>query len=501
MSTYLIGVDIGTQGTKAGLFREDGLLVASAFEPSHLISNGPKHVEQSPEEMYASVLRTIRQIMDESSVSPVQVAAIGMDGQMAGILGIDSRFEAITPYDSWLDTRCEPQIEAMKLAGESRIIRITGAPITYAHGPKVLWWKENEPYIFNKIAKFVLPTTYVCGKLCGLDADRAYIDSTCLHFSGFGDVAALQWSGELLDLFGIPSDKMPDIVQPTQIIGTLTSEAASVCGLKAGIPICAGAGDQAATCLGAGIVRPGLAFDVAGTASVFSCCTDVYAPDDEFRTLLYARSIIPGLWIPLAYTNGSGLCIRWIRDTVAAGNRNISYDTLAEEAALISPGSESLIFVPHFSGRVCPNDPYVRGSFLGLGLRHTRAHMYRAVLESIGYEYSQYSRILKQNTGMHIHEVYCIGGGSKSRLFSQIKADILGLPYTALTVSDSALLGSAITAGVAVKVYGDLAKTASRMVEPVYTLQPNPQNTLTYEHFSSVYAQAIDVLHGLYKAL
>lgn len=501
MCTYLIGIDLGTQGTKTCLYTPDGLLVSSAFEASNLIIPRAGRVEQDPEELYGSVLRTINEVMQKSGVRPEEVAAVGMDGQMAGIMGIDQQFQAVTPYDSWLDTQCEGEIARMKAQAGDQITRITGGPVTYAHGPKILWWKNQRPEVYQKIRKFVLPSTYICGRMCALSADEAYIDHSCLHFSGFADIQSLKWSGELLNEFDVCPDKLPEIVSPWKIIGHLSQSASAQCGLKAGTPVCAGAGDQAATSLGAGIVRPGLAFDVAGTASVFSCCTQEYAPDIQHSTLLYARSILPELWIPLAYINGGGLCVRWIRDILAGKDPGVSYDTLAQEAEALPPGSESLLFIPHFGGRVCPNDPDVRGSFLGLTMRHGRAHLYRAVLESIGYEYLQYYRILAQNTALRLNEVYCIGGGARSRLYTQIKADILNLRYTTLDTSDTGSWGAAIVAGHGVGLFPSMVQTAEHALVKQETLIPDPERHRRYGHCADLYPKAIPALHELYRQL
>ena len=501
MSAYLLGVDIGTQGTKTCLYASDGRAAASAFEPSRLIEPAPGAVEQEPDELYGSVVRTIREVLEKSGVRPSDVAALGMDGQMAGILGVDGDFNAVTPYDSWLDIRCEAEIDEMRAAAGDRIIALTGAPVSYNHGPKVLRWKKRFPEAYARIAKFVLPVTYVAGRMCGLKADEAWIDYTCLHFSGFGDVEHLKWSEELLERFGVDGRKMPAIAEPWKLVGRITADAARECGLCEGTPVCAGAGDQAATSLGAGITRPGLAFDVAGTASVFSRCTDVYAPDVENRTILCARSVLPGLWIPLAYIGGGGLCVRWIRDTLAGTDASVTYDRLAEKAESLPPGSERLLFVPHFSGRVCPNDALVRGSFAGLTTRHGRAHLYRAVLESIGYEYALYDRILRRSIGSEAQEVYVIGGGAKSPLFNQIKSDVLGVRYTALSTADTGAWGAAIIAGHCVGLYPDMAETAERMVQKTQHYTPDPERHDAYARFAALYPELLTSLRAVYRKL
>lgn len=267
---YLIGIDIGTQGTKTTLFSVEGRRIADAFEQSNLIKPSPGVVEQDPGEIYGSVLNTIKEVMLKSGAAPGDVLGIGMDGQMAGILGIDDEWNAVTPYDSWLDTRCEKYIRMIKDEAEDLVVSITGCPVTYAHGPKILWWKHERPETYKKISKFVIPTAYVAGRLTGLKASQAYIDNTHLHFSGFGDVSGNCWSEELLDLFDVEKDKLPDITEPTKVV-RLTAEAASQCGLIKGIP--------------------------------------------------------------MAYINGGGLCIRWFRENLTGRDKPMSYRELDEEAA------------------------------------------------------------------------------------------------------------------------------------------------------------------------
>ena len=495
MDKYLIGVDIGTQGTKTSLFTIEGRTVSESFEPSRLIRPAPGIVEQEPDEIYSSVLNTINDVISKSGISGQHVLAIGLDGQMAGILGIDKDWNAVTYYDSWLDNRCEKYIEQIKQETEEIVIKITGCPVTYAHGPKILWWKNERPDIYKKIDKFILPTTYVTGRLAGLKASDAYIDYTHLHFSGFGDVYNKKWSDELLERFGVDKNKMPQIVEPWKIVGHLTREAAEQCKMPAGIPIAAGCGDQAATSLGAGVVRKGIIFDVAGTASVFSCCVDSFKPDVRNKTLIYARSVIKDLWVPLAYINGGGLCLSWFRDQLTGKGNIAEYEELEKEAMGIVPGCEGLLFVPHFSGRVCPNNPYVRGSWIGLNWVHHRGHMYKSIMEGIAYEYSCYLKALKELLGdISFTSVYVIGGGSKSPLFNSVKADVLGIPYTTLSKSDTATLGSAVVAGYGAGIYNSIENTIEKMIEKKNEIQPDINN-------HNIYKKYVPIYEGLFKAL
>ena len=187
MQKYLIGVDIGTQGTKSILFDQEMHVVASAFEVSNLISPRPGEVYQEAEEILSSVVNTIGEIMRKSGVDPVAVAGIGVDGQMAGIMGVKKDGSAATYYDSWLDTRCEKYMKLMQEKAGDRVVEITGGPISYNHGPKILWWMHEKPEVYEDIYAFVLPHAYVTMQMGGLSGDEAYFDYTCLHFSGFGD--------------------------------------------------------------------------------------------------------------------------------------------------------------------------------------------------------------------------------------------------------------------------------------------------------------------------
>lgn len=419
-----------------------------------------------------------------------------------GIMGIDDEWKAVTHYDSWLDNRCEKYIELMKQEAEEEIIETTGCPITYAHGPKVLWWKYERPEIYSKIKKFVLPTTYVVGRLAGMKASQAYIDYTHLHFSGFGDALNRSWSEGLLHQFDIEECKMPDIVDPWKIVGKLTREAAVHCGLISGIPLVAGCGDSAATSLGAGVTNKGIIFDVAGTASILSCCVDIYQPDIKNKTLVYAHSVLPDLWIPMAYINGGGLCLKWFRDNLTGSDRYATYDGLQMEAMNIEPGSQGLIFIPHFAGRVCPNNPNVRGSWIGLNWIHKRGHMYKAILEGIAYEYKYYLDVLKELVGdMSFSQVRAIGGGAKSSLFNSIKADVLGIPYVPLKRSDTATIGSAIVAGYGAGCYEDIREPISRVNEEKEVINSNMGNHRMYKKYAEIYQEIFIALGDTFEKI
>jgi len=354
-----------------------------------------------------------------------------------------------------------------------------------------------------------VPVCYAAGRMAGLKGDDAYIDYTHLNFASFCDTVKLIWDPELVALFDVPLDKMPRIVSPWEIIGRLTAAAARDCDLREGTPIAAGCGDQAAGLLGAAMVEPGVVLDVAGTASVFSICTDRYVPDVRHKTLFTAHLVPPDLWYALGYINGGGLNLRWFRDEIAreenaqaaASGRNI-YALFDEAASKIPAGSDSLLFLPHLGGSVCPSRPDLRGLWLGLTWSHTRPHLYRAMLEAVAYEYATYMAIEKSLLpDLHFREARVIGGGAVSRFWNQIKADVLGLPYVQLNREEYAVQGAAIVAGYAVGVFSDLKATARQFVQETGRIQPRMESHKAYKPFVELYASLLSDFGTVFSRL
>ena len=500
MGKYLIAVDLGTQGTKTVIFDESLNEIAGSFVPSNLISPRPTEVQQDPDEMYQSVIDTVKEVMEKSGVDGKDVVSIGLDGQMSGIMGIDQDWNPSTYYDSWIDTRCEKYMPVMKERVGKRIIELSGAPVTYDHGPKIIWWKHEHPQAYADTHAWVLPHVYAIGRMCGLRGSDAFIDYTNLHFTGYADNNNKKWADELMDPFGVDAAKMPRIVSPTDIVGKITKEFAQQTGLCEGMPVVAGSGDQAATALGAGIIKDGMVYDVAGTAQVFSFFVGDYKPDVEYGAFLQMRSIIDGSWQPLGYINGGGLCLRWFRNELAGRDGKISYDDLSEEAKDLAPGCNGLVFIPHFGGRVLPNDPYVRGSWVGLNFTHKREHLYRAVMEGLAYEYRYYQQVAQTlYPDVPLEVVYAIGGGAKSKLFSTIKADMLGIPYAKLAASDSALIGSAVVAGYGAGLFDSLEEPVIKATRIEETIEPDMKRHAMYAPTFEIYKNVIELLHPVYK--
>ena len=472
MTELLVGVDIGSQSVKAGIFEAAGRCVAEAAAPLTLRRRGATEVDQDPEEFFARVLQTVSACVGEARVDPTDVAAIGIAGQMAGVLGIGADGRAVTPYDSWLDTRCSAEVEEIARRLGDELVARTGCPPMVAHAPKVLWWRDERPDVYVRIAKFVVPSAYVAGRLCALGADSAFVDWTHLHFTGLADAATATWSTELADELEVELERLPRIVSPTDQIGTLTPGAARECGLRAGTPVAAGLGDTAAGTLGAGVVHPGQLLDTAGTASVLGISATEFRPDAS-RTLLAMRGAVPGQWVSLAYLAGGDL-LRWLPVVLGAPLAELLRE--AEQAP-----AAALLFVPYLGGRILPSAPDARGAWNGLDFSHGRGDLVRSALESVAYEYAGFlDRALELHTDLLPSGVSVIGGGKDDTFWNHIKASVLGLPYAEIARENVACWGAALAAGAACGLVDDLAATAQRSASAAESVRPNRQLNARY---------------------
>jgi xylulokinase len=505
----LIGVDLGTSATKAALYKPDGTLVAEASLEVPLYYPRPGVVEQENDDFYTTAAAAVRRCVQQSGIDPRQVAAIAFDSQMAGIGSVDEDFRPATRFDSWLDMRCKPYIEQMDRQAGARVTELSGCAPTCDGGPKMLWWMHERPQEFKRIVSFLTPSAFVAGTMAGLKGDQAFMDYTFIHFAGFSDSQSLRWSDELCETFCLPREKLPEIVEPWKVIGEVTPAAAKDFDLAPGTVIAAGCGDTAANALGAGVVKPGMVYDTAGTAAVLAACTDRFVADLKYRALICMHSVIPGLYHPLAYIAGGGIALRWFRDQfyntlrgqpvpadlVLPDGENL-YEAMIAAATQVPPGADGLLFSTHLGGRICPSAPEMRGAWVGFTWSHTQAHFFRAILESIAYEYAFYLSVLKEQLpNVELTEARAVGGGARSSAWTQIKADVLNLPYQRLQRSEFGTWGSAMIAGKAVGLYTDLAQVAQEAASlrggPVH---PDPATRQAYDRQVQKYIGLQDIL-------
>lgn len=502
-TSHVIGVDLGTSEVKATLFSEDGQARADATRPVALYQPGPGLAEQTPDDFYTTTLAVIREVAVKAGLAPGQVAAIGFAGQMAGAMGIDDRGQALTPwYPSALDTRYQAYARSMqRQAGQ--LLRAQNGALPFL-APRILWWQQEQPDVYRRLYKVVLISTYVIGRLGALPAGELFIDPTYLCYTGVADTAKGIWSEELCQAFGIPPALLPAVVPCTAVVGRLSREAAQACGLQAGVPLVAGAGDTSAAFLGAAIVEPGQLVDIAGTFSGFAACVDNFVADTEREMLVGFAGPAPGIWYTETYISGGGLTHRWFMEQLARDEKtgHEGFQRLDEQASHVPPGSEGLFFVPHLAGRACPEDPDVRGTWLGFTWTHTRAHLYRALLEAIAYDYADtLEQIRTLFPALPFGQVTVVGGGGASAVWNQLKADVLGRPYVRLDREDMSALGSAIIAGHAVDLFGSMVDTAKRFSSEQEHFYPRPEIHATYQPHVDFYRHLFDRLRPVYREL
>jgi xylulokinase len=334
------------------------------------------------------------------------------------------------------------------------IIVSSGCPPTISIGPKMAWWSKYQQDTTDRATKFVTAAGYVAGRAAGLAGEEAFIDPTYLHFASVTNNADAKWDLNLARTLGIPERLLPRVVAADSQVGRLTQQGAEDFGLKPGVLIAAGCGDTAAAALGAGITGHLQAFDVAGTAAVLGVRLDTFGVDPS-GTLLTMHEALGDGFLALAYVGGAGEVVDWIR-RILFEDRLHSSDVHADLTAAIlgtPPGADGLIVSPHFSGRVCPAAPSMRGTFVGLNPSHGRGHLVRAVLESIAYEYRVYADAVLQmvdgGRDQGLTEVIGMGGGTNLSCWNQIKADVLGVPYRSLLAVDAGTRGSALVAAAA----------------------------------------------------
>ena len=499
----LLGVDVGTGATKAALYDLAGELRGSATVPTASLLQRHDRAEQDPQGMLREVEDAIRAALGRAGATGSDVVAVALDGQMAGVMFVDDDGEAVGPYDSWLDTRCDPDVARLQPHAATIVARCGGFP-TYSAGPKLLWWQRERPSELRRARAMVMPSAYLSGRLCGLSGDEAYADPTYLHFSCLADTAAGAWSPELVELLGVPDRLLPRIVEPTEIVGEVTRAAGARTGLRPGTPVAAGCGDTAAGVLGAGVVRAGAALDVAGSASVLATCVTDFAPDVSERVLFTARCAHPGHYYALGYVLGGGLNLGWFREVTAPELAELGDDEVFArfdaEAEGVPIGAEGVAFAPHMSGRVTPNDPHQRGLWHGLRRTHGRGHLYRALLEGIAFEYGVYLRATRRlHPELGEVMVRSVGGGARSALWAQIKADVLAAPYRPLVRQEGGALGCALIAGQAAGLL-DMTAAAERFNELQPGVSPDRAGSEAYAPLVDAYPALLEATAALTRA-
>jgi xylulokinase len=493
---YFLGIDTSTTASKALLIDTKGKVVAVASSSHTLQTPKPLWSEQNPHEWWEAVSASIRAVLQKAGIGGEGVAAVGLTGQMHGLVLLDDDGNVLRPAILWNDQRTQSQCDEIhQIIGKEKFIQITGnVALTGFTAPKILWVKENEPDIFSKARRVLLPKDYIRYKLTNKYAmDKADGAGTVLF-----DLKARDWSGEVLSALAIPREWMPRTFEGTEFTGYVTEEAAALTGLKAGTPVAAGGGDQAAGAVGMGVVKPGIVGLTVGTSGVVFATTPSALIEPEGRLHAFCHAV-PDMWHFMGVMLSAAGSLQWYRDTLAP---DLSFDDLLKEAEPIPAGSDGLQFLPYLSGERTPHpDPLARGAFIGLTVRHGRGHMTRAVLEGVAFGLKD-SFTLIQNAGLgEITQVRASGGGTKSALWRQILASVLGAELVTVNTTEGAAYGAALLASVGAGYYASVSAACKEMIQVTGQTRPDTEQVKTYQESYSVYQELYPVLKSTFKKM
>jgi xylulokinase len=500
--TALLGIDVGTTGAKAVLVEPGGGVLAVATTEYPLLTPRPGWTEQDPAAWWDACVASIHTVLERSGTKGHDVAAVGLTGQMHGLVALDGAGCVLRPAILWNDQRTAEECAWItEHLGAGRVLELTGNPVlTGFTAPKILWLRRREPEVYARTAHVLLPKDYVRYRLTGeMATDVSDASGTSLF-----DVRGRSWSAEMLEALEIPTAWLPRVVESSSVTGAVTAEAAAATGLAAGTPVVGGAGDQAAQAVGTGIVREGLVSATIGTSGVVFAHTDAFASGAVGRLHVFCHAI-PGRWHIMGVMLSAGGSLRWLRDSLRhdAWRREGSdpYDLMAAEAAAVPSGAEGLIFLPYLTGERTPHaDPLARGAFVGLTLRHGRGHLIRAVMEGVAMGLRDSLEIVR-NVGLPVTQVRVSGGGARSPLWRQILADVFGTDVVTVTATEGAAYGAALLAGVGACVYPSVEAACDATIAVMERAAPTGDSAATYESLYRVYRMLYPSLRDSVHAL
>jgi xylulokinase len=490
---YVLGIDVSTTATKALLVDEAGAVVGVAAAEYPFETPRPLWSEQDPALWWDGAVKSVRQVLAETGIAAADVVAVGLTGQMHGLVMLDQHGNVLRPAILWNDQRTGEQCDEIRQrVGLTDLLQITGNDaLTGFTAPKILWVRENEPDVFARTRHVLLPKDYVRYRLTAEFAtDRAGAAGTLLL-----DLKQRDWSPIVLERLGIPSHWLPPTFEGPSVTGRITSEAAHATGLAPGTPVVAGGGDQSAQAVGVGAVEEGIVALTLGTSGVVFATTNEPFIEAEGRLHAFCHAI-PGRWHLMGVMLSAAGSLRWYRDALAAG---VSFDDLLAPADHVPPGANGLLFLPYLTGERTPYpDPLARGGFIGLTVRHTQPHMTRAVLEGVAFGLRDSFELMKAAGLSTVRQVRVSGGGARSALWRQILADVLNAELVTVNTTEGAAYGAALLAGVGAGIWSDVDTACRRCVEITGKTSPQSEVVDKYEFAYGQYRQLYPALRSLF---
>jgi xylulokinase len=487
--TYWLGIDIGTGGSRALLVDPSGEVVAAVTEAHEDIRmERPLWAEQRPEDWWRAARTAIREALAKAGAKGADVAGVGFSGQMHGLVLLDDADQVIRPALIWCDQRSQPQVDWInETAGRTFVVEQTANPVlTGFTAPKLLWVRDHDPASYQRARKMLLPKDYVRFMLTSEHiGDVSDASGTALY-----DVVNRRWALPLAERIGVDKALLPPVYESAQVAGKVTAAAAEWTGLAAGTPVVAGAGDQAASAVGNGIVEAGLVSCTIGTSGVVFAHMDevAYDPDGRVHTFCHA---VPGKWHVMGVTQGAGFSLQWFRNTLGQGD---SYDLLLAEAEKAPAGSEGLYWLPYLMGERTPHlDASARGGWVGLTAKHTRAHLIRSLIEGVTYSLKDCLDII-ESLGSQVASVRASGGGARNPFWRKILAGAFAKPIATLRTQEGSAYGAALLAMVGSGQFATVEEACAATIRE--RDRQSPEDELT-----TIYAAGHSIFRELYPAL
>jgi xylulokinase len=493
--TIFLGLDVSTTGAKALLIDEKGDVVGSATSPLTLSTPRLLWSEQDPRDWWIGMANSIRQVLGQANMSGSEIAAIGLTGQMHGLVLLDESGDVLRPAILWNDQRTGGQCDAMRARlGREHLIQVTGNDALPGFtAPKILWVQQNEPDVFARVKHILLPKDYIRYRLTGEYAmDKADGSGTILF-----DLRTRDWSPEVLAALDIPARWLPPTFEGSTVTGVVSADVVAETGLAPGTPVVGGGGDQAAQAVGVGAVRSGIIALTLGTSGVVFAATQAPLIEPEGRLHAFCHAA-PDLWHLMGVMLSAAGSLQWYRDTLVPG---ITFDALVNEADGIKPGSEGLFFLPYLTGERTPYpDPLARAAWVGLTVRHTRAHMTRAVLEGVAFGLKDSFRLISQAGLGSIEQVRISGGGARNELWRQIMTDVLGVELVTVNTTEGAAFGAALLAAVGAGLFNSVPAACEATIQITGRTSPTDATVAYQEHYP-LYRALYPALAPEFKAI
>jgi len=503
--THLLGIDVGTTGTKALLIDDAGSIVARATHEYPLLTPRPNWSEQNPADWWQATARAIRDALSASGVAAGDVAGVGLSGQMHGSVFLDAKGEVLRPAILWNDQRTAEQCAWItQKAGEKVVVEETCNPVlTGFTAPKIVWLRQNEPETYAKVRTILLPKDYVRYRLTGEFATEVSDASG----TSLLNVKQRKWSKKMLAALDLTEEMLPKVYESPEVSGRVSAAAAEATGLREGTPVVGGGGDQAAGGVGNGIVEPGVISVTMGTSGVVFAYMDEPVMDPQLRTHTFCHAV-PGKWHVMGVMLSAGGSLRWYRDVLGSEETAVAkrmgldpYELITAEAAQAEVGCEGLIFLPYLTGERTPYpDPDARGVWFGVTLYHARAHLARSVLEGVSYGLRDSLEILKA-MGLPIKQVRASGGGARSAVWRQIQSDVFNSELVTINVDEGPAFGVALLAGVGAGIYESVQAACKRTISLASQTHPIAENAARYERYYPVYRALYQSLREQFKSV